>query len=365
LIISRTPYRISFFGGGTDYPIWYREHGGAVLATTINKYCYITCRYLPPFFEHKSRIVWSEIERVSDISQIQHPAVREALSFLGVDQGVEIHHDGDLPAKAGLGSSSSFAVGLLHALHTLNGVAPTKRQLALEAIHVERDRLLENVGLQDQVSTAFGGLNRVDFGGADEFFITPIALTAERLDQLQSNLMLFYTGAARNASDIAGEQIKATRQKKWELNAMYQMVDEGINLLTGKGDLCDFGRLLHDSWQLKRSLTNLISTPEVDQIYETALKSGAVGGKLLGAGGGGFMLFFVRPEDSSKVKESLNHLLHVPCRFESHGSQIIFHDAENPDTPVETSPPGHDGHEPNGAPAYRQESRSAGNPDVR
>ena len=338
MIISRTPFRVSFFGGGTDYPVWYREYGGAVLATTINKYCYITCRYLPPFFEHTSRIVWSEIERVNHISQIQHPAVRESLRFLDVEQGVEIHHDGDLPAKAGLGSSSSFAVGLLHALHTLKGLPPTKRQLALEAIHVERDRLNENVGLQDQVSTAFGGFNRVEFGGADEFSVSPIALPAERLDQLQSNLMLFYTGAARNASDIAGEQIKAARQKKWELTTMYQMVDEGINLLTDNGDLCDFGRLLHDSWQLKRSLTNLISTPEVDHIYETALKSGAIGGKLLGAGGGGFILFFVRPENSSKVKESLNHLLHVPFGFESHGSQIIFHDAENLETPTGTLP---------------------------
>ena len=356
---------MSFFGGGTDYPVWYREHGGAVLATTINKYCYITCRYLPPFFDHKSRIVWSEIERVSEVSQIQHPAFREALLFLDIDQGVEIHQDGDLPAKAGLGSSSSFVVGLLHALYTLKGVTPTKRQLVLDAMRVEQERLQENVGLQDQVSAAFGGLNRVGFGGDDEFSISPVKLTPERLELLQSHLMLFYTGAARNASDIAGEQIKATGGKKRELAAMYEMVDEGMSLLTGNADLCDFGRLLHESWQLKRSLTSVISTPEVDQIYTTALKSGAVGGKLLGAGGGGFMLFLVRPEDSSRVKESLKNLLHVPIRFESHGSQIIFHDPETLDPTDEPQPNGKAIHETAEVPAHRQITQNPRDTDVR
>ena len=326
MIISRTPFRISFFGGGTDYPVWYRENGGAVLATTINKYCYLTCRHLPPFFQHKSRIVWSQIEQVQDVSQIQHAAVRETLTAMDVADGVEIHHDGDLPARGGLGSSSSFVVGLLHVLYALKGIMPTKRQLALEAIDIERNRLSENVGSQDQVSAACGGLNRIEFGSEDEFRVSTMVLPQERVRSLEDHLMLFFTGFARDASDIAGEQIKATYRKTSELNAMYQMVEEGSNILTGTGDLNDFGRLLHEGWQLKRGLTDLITTPNIDQIYEAGMKAGATGGKLLGAGGGGFMLFFVSPEKRQAVQVALDKLLHVPFKFESAGSQIIFYE---------------------------------------
>jgi len=328
MIISRTPFRISFFGGGTDYPIWYRENGGAVLATTINKYCYITCRYLPPFFEHKSRILWSLIERVKDTAEIQHPAVRETLTFMNIKEGVEIHHDGDLPARSGLGSSSSFTVGILHALYALKGIMPSKRQLALDAIHIEQERLKENVGSQDQISAAFGGFNRIDFGVENDFRVSPIILPKERLQFLQDYLMFFFTGLSRTASEIAGAQIKATPQKKQELNTMYQMVDEAVNLLISNADLSEFGKLLHETWQLKRSLTDHISTPQIDEIYETARRAGAIGGKLLGAGGGGFIIFFVRPEEQHKVKEVLKHLLYVPFRFESSGSQIIFYEPE-------------------------------------
>jgi len=325
MIISRTPFRISFFGGGTDYPVWYKDNGGAVLATTINKYCYITSRYLPPFFEHKSRIVYSLIENVKKISDIRHPAARACLEFMNIKSGVEIHHDGDLPAKSGLGSSSSFTVGLLHALYALNGKMPTKRQLALDAIHVEQDRLNENVGSQDQVLAAFGGFNVIKFGGKDHFQVTPVTLDHQRLDNFQSHLMLFFTGFSRFASDIAAEQIKKTPHRKKELRLMLQMLDKALGVLKGEGDLSEFGKILHENWKIKRSLTDKISTPAIDEIYSAAVKAGALGGKLLGAGGGGFILFFARPEAQAAVRKKLKKLLYVPLRLENSGSQIIFY----------------------------------------
>lgn len=330
MIISRTPFRISFFGGGTDYPVWYNEHGGAVLATTINKYSYITCRYLPPFFDHKYRIVYSKNETTQNISEIQHPSVKATLGHMGIDRGVEIHHDGDLPARTGLGSSSSFTVGLTHALYALKGKMATKRQLALDAIHIEQELLRENVGAQDQTSAAFGGFNKIDFGGDQLIQIQPITIHQRKCSQLQDHLMLFFTGFSRFASNIAGEQIKKTPDKQTELYRMQEMVDEAIGILNGgDSDISDFGKLLHESWTLKRSLTDKISTPQVDAIYSDALEAGALGGKLLGAGGGGFILFFVEPEKQQAVKEKLKNLLYVPFRFESLGSQIIYYVPEN------------------------------------
>ncbi|MFZ5644974.1 MAG: kinase [Bacillota bacterium] len=324
MIISRTPFRLSFFGGGTDYPVWYMENGGAVLGTTINKYCYITLRYLPPFFEHKHRIVYSQMEHVYNTEEIRHPSVRETLRFMDISDGVEIHYNGDLPARTGLGSSSSFTVGLLHALYALKGRMIGKMQLAREAIFIEQERIKENVGSQDQVLVSMGGLNRVDFG-KDDIQVQPITLEQQRLDQLQNHLMLFFTGFSRTASQIAGEQIRNTPNKAAELRAMHQMVDEAIDIITGDGDLESFGKLLDESWKLKRSLTNKISTPYINYIYDTALKAGATGGKLIGAGGGGFILFFIRPELRERVKESLSGLLHVPIRFENSGSQIVYY----------------------------------------
>ena len=340
MIISRTPFRISFVGGGTDYPVWFRENGGSVLATTINKYCYITCRYLPPFFEHRNRIVWSRIERVMDIAHIQHPAVREALSYLNIHEGVEIHHDGDLPARTGLGSSSSFMVGLLHSLYGLRGVMLSKRQLAAEAIKVEQERLKENVGCQDQVSTSFGGFNRIDFGTDGDFQVSPVILPTERLQALQRSLMLFFTGISRSASDIAGAQIKATHRNAAQLRTMHQQVDQAINILNSDADLSEFGRLLDESWRLKRSLTDRISTSRVDEIYESGQRAGAIGGKLLGAGGGGFMVFFARPQDQPRIREALKHLLYVPFSFDSSGSQIIFNEPQHGDEGATYRPAG-------------------------
>jgi D-glycero-alpha-D-manno-heptose-7-phosphate kinase len=326
MIISRTPFRISFFGGGTDYPAWYREHGGAVLATSINKYCYISVRYLPPFFDYKSRVVYSKIELAKSLQEIQHPAVRAALRFLKIEDGIEIHHDGDLPARTGLGSSSTFTVGLLHALYALRGQMASKMQLARDAIHLEHDLLQETVGAQDQVITAHGGLHRIDFAPDDTFSLSPLILKKERMVALQAHCVLIFTGFTRIASEIAAEQVQKTSQNKSELQQMYDLVAVATRQLTGDGDLGDFGRLLHENWQLKRKLSSRISSTEIDSIYEAGRSAGAIGGKILGAGGGGFLLLFARPEDHPRIRAKLDKLLHVPFRFESLGSQIIHYD---------------------------------------
>lgn len=326
MIISRTPFRISFFGGGTDYPVWYRERPGAVLGTTIDKYCYITCRYLPPFFDHWSRIIYSRVENVRSIEEIQHPSIRECLRFMNVQEGVEIHHDADLPARTGLGSSSAFTVGLLNALNALQGRMSSKMELARNAIHVEQDLIRENVGSQDQTLTAWGGLNRIDFQGDHQIRVTPIILPRARLQALEDHLMLVFTGFARTASEIAAAQVQATPNRQRELELMYQMVEEAVNIITSDAPLEDFGKLLHEAWTLKRSLTDRISTTAIDDLYQAARSAGAIGGKLLGAGGGGFMLLFARPEQQPRVREHLRHLLHVPFGFETMGSQIVYYD---------------------------------------
>jgi D-glycero-alpha-D-manno-heptose-7-phosphate kinase len=326
VIISRAPFRISFFGGGTDYPAWYNEHSGAVLATTIDKYCYVTVRYLPPFFQYNYRIRYTKREETQTISEIKHPSVRECLTFVGFDRGVEVQHNADLPARIGVGSSSTFTVCLLNALYALKGKMVTKRQLALEAIHIEQDMIKENVGAQDQTIAAFGGFNRIEFGGPQQIQVQPITVDAQKLQFLHDRLMLFFTGFARTASPIAGEQIKRTPEKKTELERMYEMVDEAIGILNGsRSDLNDFGKLLHESWMIKRSLTGKITTPLIDEIYERGRRAGALGGKLLGAGGGGCILFFVEPERQDKVREELKKALYIPFEFENLGAQIIYY----------------------------------------
>jgi D-glycero-alpha-D-manno-heptose-7-phosphate kinase len=328
MIISRTPFRISFFGGGTDYPAWYRENGGTVLATTINKYCYISCRYLPPFFDHKIRIVYSKIESCQEIGEINHPAVRESLRYLKIDRGVEIHHDGDLPARSGMGSSSSFTVGLLHALHALKGQMPSVHQLATESIYVEQELLREAVGCQDQALAAHGGFNHIMFDRNGDISIRPMTLSQDRVQQLNSHLMLFYTGVSRTASDIARSYTVDLKSKEETLRTLGGMVEEAIAVLNGGDDLRQFGSLLHEAWLLKRSLGGKVSNGYIEEVYETARKAGSVGGKLLGAGGGGFMLLFVEPERQEEVRERLDRLIYVPFRFESSGSRIILFDPE-------------------------------------
>jgi D-glycero-alpha-D-manno-heptose-7-phosphate kinase len=330
MIMSRTPFRISFFGGGTDYPIWYKEHGGGVISTTINKYCFITARYLPPFFDYKHRIRYYLKEEVNTLDEIKHPSIRECAKYLNVAKGMEIVHNADLPAQSGLGSSSTFTVGLLNALHALQNYMPTKRELALEAIHVEQDLIGEAVGSQDQTAAAFGGLNQVVFNGGQQISVNPIIIPEKRLQELQGNLMLFFTGFARTASEIAVKQIEITPMKEKELKMMMDLLDEGMNRLTDKRNSLDFfGQLLNDQWHVKRGLTDKISNNSIDEIYIAGMKSGALGGKLLGAGGGGFMLFYVRNEKQAAVKKALSKLLHVPFRFEFTGSKIIYYSHQN------------------------------------
>jgi len=327
MIITRTPFRISFFGGGTDYPLWYRQNKGAVLTTTIDKYCYISVRHLPPFFEHKHRIVYSLIEAVKEVDEIKHPAVRGILKYLNIDFGLEIHHDGDLPARTGLGSSSSFTVGLLNALYALLGKMKSKEELAKEAIYVEQNVLKENVGCQDQIEVAFGGLNKITFLPDDNFIVEPIILPPGKKEDFEKHLLLYFTGISRYASEVAKEQLENMEKKKYELKILHQMVEDGIKILIGNSDLRDFGKLLDEAWQLKRSLSNKISNPVIDEIYERAKRIGVIGGKLLGAGGGGFMLFFAPPELHQKIKEEIKGLF-VPFKFENQGSQIIFYQPE-------------------------------------
>jgi D-glycero-alpha-D-manno-heptose-7-phosphate kinase len=326
VIITRTPYRVSFFGGGTDYPAWIREHGGAVLATAIDKYCYITCRRLPPFFEHKHRIVYSVIESVTSNDQIKHPAVRAALQSENVTEGLEIHHDGDLPARSGLGSSSSFTVGLVHALHALRGNMSNRDQLAKAAIHIEQDLLQENVGSQDQIIAAYGGLNYVQFRQDGTFDVTPVIVPLQCKAELNSHLMLCFTGFSRFASDIAKSQLANMAAKEKQLMRMQQMVEEGLEIFANSSvPISAFGKLLHEAWQAKRSLSNMVTTPEIDGIYEAARDAGAIGGKLLGAGGGGFMLLFAKPEYHAAIRERLKMLIHVPFEFEESGSRVVLY----------------------------------------
>jgi D-glycero-alpha-D-manno-heptose-7-phosphate kinase len=326
MIISRTPFRVSFFGGGTDYPAWYRQHGGAVLGTTINKHCYISCRYLPPFFDHKYRVVYSRIENCHGIEEIVHPSVREILRYLDVTEGVEIHHDGDLPARSGIGSSSAFTVGMLHAVFALKGRITSKEELARHAIHIEQDVLKETVGSQDQVLAAYGGLNLIEFLPGDEIRVQPLTLHADRLAELNAHLMLFFTGINRTASTIAGSYAGDMDRREEPLRRLQQMVHHAIGILKDDGDLTGFGELLHDGWRTKRSLSERISNEAVEEIYEQARAAGALGGKLLGAGGGGFMLLFVPPPAQDQVRDRLRNLIHVPFKFETAGSCIVFFD---------------------------------------
>lgn len=329
MILSRTPFRLSFFGGGTDYPAWYRREGGAVLSTTIDKYCYLSVRHLPPFFTTRHRVVWSHVETVGTIAEILHPAVREGLRMLGYDDalGIEIHHQADLPARAGMGSSSSFAVGLIKALTGLGGQMIGKHELALRAIELEQDVLRENVGSQDQVAAAYGGFNLIEFRKSGEIRVDPVTAPAARLADLERHLLLFYTGTSRFASAVAADMLANLDARREALLRMRAMVDEALAILTGSGSLDAFGRLLHESWMLKRSLSPMISGPTIDDLYTKAMRHGALGGKLLGAGSSGFMCFFVPPQKQTAVIRALAGHLHVPFAFEDEGSRVIHYAA--------------------------------------
>lgn len=328
MIISRTPFRVSFFGGGTDYPSWLAEHGGAVLGTSINHYCYLSCRYLPPFFEHKYRIAYSKTENVKSIAEIEHPVVKAVLEYLGFhDVGLEIHHDADLPARSGIGSSSTFTVGLLNALIAFkNGRLPTQ-ELAKLAIYIEQEMLNEAVGSQDQILAAHGGFNRVDFYRDGKFTISPVIADPVKIESLQRHCMLFFTGFSRFASEIAKSQIKNMKANTTTLHLMRAMVDDAMEILENpQRDIREFGDLLHQAWECKRTLSDKVSTDAINEIYQKARDAGAIGGKLLGAGGGGFILLFASPEDQEKIKAALSNLIYIPFAFENQGSRVIFHE---------------------------------------
>jgi D-glycero-alpha-D-manno-heptose-7-phosphate kinase len=325
LIITRTPYRVSLFGGGTDHAAWYSRHGSTILTSTINKYCYISARWLPPFLDYKNRIVWSKIELVDDVDDIEHPAVRAVLKYLGIE-GVELHHFGDLPARSGLGSSSAFTVALLQALIGLRGDTISRKALAQGAIGVEQELLKEAVGIQDQIEVAHGGLNLLKIERSGGWHVSPVKLAPERLNLLEAHLMLFYTGQARYSSQIAKANVEAigSGSKNPELNVLAGMAKEAVGVLAGSGSLFKIGEMLGQSWKIKRRMSELVTNPAIDDMYQKAMIAGAIGGKLLGAGGGGFMLLFVKPEDRSGVHQALGNYVEVPFAFENSGSQVIF-----------------------------------------
>ena len=326
MIISKTPYRISFFGGGTDHPAWFKDHGGRVLATTFDKYCYISMRYLPPFFEHKYRVVYSKIESVKKIDEINHPAVREVLKYYKNNNGLEIHHDGDLPARSGLGSSSSFTVGLIHAMNALEGIYKSSYELASTAIHIEQDLIKECVGSQDQISAAYGGFNEIEFFKDGTFAVEPKLINQERKKDLNDHLMLFFTGVSRLSSEVAESQISNMENCSSQMHELHEMVDEGSKILSNANiPLEEFGKLLDKTWRNKRSLSHMITNTKIDDLYNAAIKAGALGGKILGAGGGGFVLFFVNPEHQEKVKTALSNFTYVPFKFENTGSKVVVY----------------------------------------
>lgn len=329
MIITRTPFRISFFGGGTDYPVWYRENGGIVLNASINKYSFISLRHLPPFFDFKHRIRYYQHEEVHSIDEIKHPSVRHCAAYVGVEKGVDIVHNADLPARSGLGSSSSFTVGLLNAFFALQNKMIAKRDLALKTLHVEQDLIGETVGSQDQVAAAFGGLNITRFGGQTEIEVDPVILPAGRLAEFQDHLLLCFTGFARTASDVAKAQVANTKNKAADLRQMMDIANHAVEQLTDeKTPLDEFGKLLNEQWRIKRNLSSMITTPAIDAIYEAGMEAGAIGGKLLGAGSGGFILFFAKPEYHDQIKAKIGNKRFVPFRFDYTGSKVVYYSQE-------------------------------------
>lgn len=327
MIISRTPFRVSLFGGGSDYPDWYLQHGGAVIGSSINKYCYLTVRQLPPFFEHKNRIVYSKVELTDEVEDIEHPAVKGVLSDYKITQGMEIHHYGDLPARSGLGSSSSFTVGLLNAIRGLQGKLSSPQLLASEAIRIEQQVIQEHVGSQDQIWAAHGGTNFIEFKTDGSFAVSPLVMRRERAQALNSHCVLLFTGLVRIAAQIAEQKISNLDKRQQQIHSMIQMAYEARDILQNtQADICDIGHMLHDAWQLKRELADGISNDYIDDIYKEARAAGALGGKLLGAGGGGFMLLFVPPEKQQQLLQRLNKLIPVDFTFGSCGSKIVMYE---------------------------------------
>lgn len=328
MIITKTPFRMSFFGGGTDMENFFRENGGAVLSTTFDKYCYVNVRHLPRFFDYSTEISYSKTERVTDIDMIQHPAIRNAMKMLDIHE-IRLTYEADLPARSGLGTSSSFAVGMLNAFYALKGKYADKKKLADEAIYLERELCKEAGGWQDQIAASFGGFNRINF--SDEGYeVLPVIISPERKRKLNQNLMMFFTGFTRFSSDVQKANTIGKGDKTKQLKEMLLLVDEAEKVLTDRQtDLNEFGRMLDHTWKLKRQTGNAVSTSDIDLLYEKGMKAGALGGKLLGAGGGGFLVFYVEPDKQDNVKNAMDNLLHIPFQFEDGGTQVIHYTPES------------------------------------
>nr|WP_300787100.1 kinase [uncultured Acetatifactor sp.] len=327
MIITQTPFRMSFFGGGTDFPGFYKEHGGAVISTTFDKYCYVNVRHLPRFFDYTTELSYARTERVTDVDAIEHPAIREAMKLLDMHE-IRLTYEADLPARSGLGTSSSFAVGMLNAFYALKGKYADRRRLADDAIFLERVLCNESGGVQDQIAAAFGGFNRISFSDRG-YSVNPVIISPERKDMLNRSLMLFFTGFSRFSSDIQADTEKSLKGSQKHLTEMLQLVDEAEKVLTSRCDLREFGRLLDYTWKLKRGISSRISTDSINALYSRAIQAGALGGKLLGAGGGGFLLFYVDQGKQEAVKEALVNLLHVPFEFEDAGTRVIHYTPES------------------------------------
>lgn len=322
MLISRTPFRISFLGGGTDFEAYFKEYGGSVLSTTIDKYCYVTIRQLPALFDYKNQFTYSKIERFNSPDEVEHPIVREALKYIRT-YNVQINYDADLPARSGLATSSAFAVGLLNGLHHYKNETISKMDLAKEAIYLEQNLCREAGGMQDQIAVALGGFNRINFS-ASGYEVLPMDIPVTRKEDFSKHLMLFFTGFTHLSAEIALDQSQNISSRLSELHEMKALVDEGVKILSGTGDLNEFGKLLNSNWKLKRTLSGKITTDFIDDAYNAALKAGATGGKLLGAGGGGFMLFYVEPDKREHVKKALSGLLYEPFKFEQDGTKIFY-----------------------------------------
>ena len=328
MIITKTPFRMSFFGGGTDMPSFFNEHGGSVISTTFDKYCYVNVRHMPPFHPYVSELVHNRFERVNDIEEIEHPLIRECMRLHDIHE-IRLTYEGDLPARTGLGTSSTFAVGMLNAFCALKGKMMSKRHLAQEAIHVERSILKEHGGWQDQVAAAYGGLNRIDFKDGD-FSVRPIIISPERKKELDENLLLFYTGIQRFSSDIQADTFARPVDKTQQLKDMLALVDEAEGILCSRNaSLNEFGKLLDTTWKLKRGTGAKVSNGSIDELYASAIKAGALGGKLLGAGGGGFLLFYCEKEKQDELKKAMEQLMIVPFNFENEGTQILYYNPQS------------------------------------
>ena len=327
MIITKTPFRMSFFGGGTDMESFFMENGGAVLSTTFDKYCYVNVRHLPRFFDYSTELSYAKIERVTDVNDIQHPAIREAMKMLDMHE-IRLTYEADLPARSGLGTSSSFAVGMINAFYALKGKYADKKKLADAAIYLERELCKEAGGWQDQIAASYGGFNRINFN-SDGYEVLPLIINPERKRQLNNNLMMFFTGFTRFSSDVQKANASNKADKVNQLKEMLALVDEAEKVLVDKqSDLDDFGRLLDHTWRIKRKTGNTVSTNSIDELYDKGLKAGALGGKLLGAGGGGFLVFYVEPDKQEKVKKAMEDLLYIPFEFEDGGTRVIHYSPE-------------------------------------